>query len=238
MSNTSLLIIGEEPDYMGELETAGFSPTVSPDNSSALPPISKQVSKQHIDICLIDAQPPLDVISLVQHLRTISDIGIVVLTDDPATRLSALEKGADDCFGKPEGAFDTHRVRELLVRMKNLAWRLRHQHRPLMGQQTFAGWVLDMNTRELASPAGERYSLSISEFNLLLTLTEHAGEVMSRDQLMKIVCNRAWYPEDRHIDVLVSQLRRKFRRHSDDFITTVQGVGYVFSTETLPIMQD
>ena len=98
-------------------------------------------------------------------------------------------------------------------------------------KRSFAGWSLDLNKRELTTPQALAQPLSAGEFHLLLALSESSGKVMTRDQLMNKIRNREWYPDDRYIDVLVGQVRRKFREHSPGttFISTIHGTGYLFS---------
>ncbi len=97
----------------------------------------------------------------------------------------------------------------------------------------FEGWTLDMNRRELVSADGERQHLSAGEFQLLLTFVDHAGDIMSRDALMGQVRNREWFPDDRYIDVLVGQLRKKLgeRASTARLIRTIHGAGYLFTPE-------
>ena len=85
----------------------------------------------------------------------------------------------------------------------------------------------------MVTPNGDTQSLSAGEFHLLLALIQSAGEVLTRNQLMNKIRNREWYPDDRYIDVLVGQVRRKFRQHAPDttFISTIHGTGYLFSPE-------
>lgn len=98
--------------------------------------------------------------------------------------------------------------------------------------RTFKGWELDINTRELKSPGDRRIHLSSAEYFLLLELIDNVG-VMTREQLMRRVFNRHWYPDDRYIDVVVAQLRKKFSECDAEttFISTVRGAGYVFVPE-------
>jgi DNA-binding response OmpR family regulator len=117
--------------------------------------------------------------------------------------------------------------------VKNLLWRLRAQQKQKEqgAQRHFANWTLNLNKRELTTPADATQPLSAGEFHLLLALIDNAGEVLNRDQLMNKIRNREWYPDDRYIDVLVGQVRRKFRSHDPDttFISTIHGTGYLFA---------
>ena len=62
-----------------------------------------------------------------------------------------------------------------------------------------------------------------------------AGEVMNRDQIMNRIRNREWFPDDRYIDVLVGQLRKKLgeRAATAKIITTIHGTGYLFTPEVV-----
>jgi DNA-binding response OmpR family regulator len=97
----------------------------------------------------------------------------------------------------------------------------------------FEGWQLDLNKRELTSPEGDAATLSAGEYQLLLAFMEKAGEVMNRDQLMNRIRNREWFPDDRYIDVLVGQLRKKLgeRAANAKIIATIHGTGYLFTPE-------
>ena len=194
--------------------------------------VARVVNDEAVDICLVDINlPGKDGLTLTRELRATSDIGIILVTgkDEQIDRIVGLESGADDYVTKP---FDP---RELLSRVKNLLWRIRAQEKQKEKgfKRTFEGWSLDLNKRELRTPENAIQSLSAGEFHLLLALIENAGEVMTRDQLMNRIRNREWYPDDRYIDVLVGQVRRKFRQHAPDttFISTIHGTGYLFAPE-------
>jgi len=226
----NLLIIEDEPIIRSQLsshfEKEGYTVSTSKNAEG----IVDRVGDDDIDICLIDINlPGKDGLTLTRELRASSDVGIILVTgkDDPVDRIVGLESGADDYVTKP---FDP---RELLSRVKNLLWRVQAQekHKEKGFKRKFEGWTLDLNKRELTTPSGEQQSLSAGEFHLLLALIENAGEVMTRDQLMNRIRNREWYPDDRYIDVLVGQVRRKFRQydHETTFISTIHGTGYLFA---------
>ncbi len=183
-------------------------------------------------MCLLDINlPGKDGLTLTRELRTNSDVGIILVTGkgEAIDRIVGLESGADDYVTKP---FDP---RELLSRVKNLLWRVSAQEKQKEKgiKRTFEGWTLDLNKRELETPSGDVQSLSAGEFHLLLALIESAGVVMTRDQLMNRIRNREWYPDDRYIDVLVGQVRRKFRQFAPGttFISTIHGTGYLFAPD-------
>lgn len=226
----NLLIIEDEPITRSQLsshfEKEGYTVSTS-ENAEG---IVDRVGDDDIDICLIDINlPGKDGLTLTRELRALSDVGIILVTgkDDAVDRIVGLESGADDYVTKP---FDP---RELLSRVKNLLWRVQAQEKQKEKgfKRKFEGWTLDLNKRELTTPSGEQQSLSAGEFHLLLALIENAGEVMTRDQLMNRIRNREWYPDDRYIDVLVGQVRRKFRQydHETTFISTIHGTGYLFA---------
>ena len=181
-------------------------------------------------LCLLDLE--LGGVALAERLRQASSLGIILLGDaaDRADGIAGLEAGADDCLLAPL------EPRELLARIRRLLWRLaapgaQCQGGPSQGSQRFfEGWLLDTSLRQLKTPGGKTLKLSAGECRLLSALVANAGQVMSRDQLSRQVCNRDWHPDDRYIDVHIAQIRRKLRRHDPtvSYIATIHGVGYLF----------
>ena len=229
-SAIKLLIVEDEPitrsKMMAHFEKEGYEVICCEDATD----VPRLVSDQNIELCLIDINlPGKDGLTLTRELRATSDVGIILVTgkDEQIDRIVGLESGADDYVTKP---FDP---RELLSRVKNLHWRVQAQEKQKEKgfKRTFEGWSLDLNTRQLVTPDDQAQSLSAGEFHLLLALIENSGEVMTRDQLMNKIRNREWYPDDRYIDVLVGQVRRKFRQHAPGatFISTIHGTGYLFA---------
>jgi len=192
------------------------------------------VEKESPILVLLDIRlPGKDGLTLTREIRAHSDIGIILVTSkqEQIDRILGLESGADDYVTKP---FDP---RELLSRARNLIRRVHIQQsqRKKNHVRTFEGWKLDLNKRELTSPEAEHTQLSAGEYQLLLAFMEHAGEVMNRDQLMNRIRNREWFPDDRYIDVLVGQLRKKLgeRAANAKIIATIHGTGYLFTPEVV-----
>ncbi|MDA1302362.1 MAG: response regulator [Proteobacteria bacterium] len=231
-SSNTLLIIEDEPITRSQL-TAHFEKegylVIARDTADDA---AELIREHKVLICLLDINlPGKDGLTLTRELRTNSDVGIILVTgkDEAIDRIVGLESGADDYVTKP---FDP---RELLSRVKNLLWRVNAQEKQKEKgvKRTFEGWTLDLNKRELVTPTEQIQSLSAGEFHLLLALIENAGVVMTRDQLMNRIRNREWYPDDRYIDVLVGQVRRKFRQFAPGktFISTIHGTGYLFAPD-------
>ena len=227
-----ILIVEDEPITREQLvayfEEEGFrvSSTGSGDE------VHKIVKETDVVLVLLDIKlPGKDGLTLTREIRTTSDIGIILVTSkqEQIDRILGLESGADDYVTKP---FDP---RELLSRARNLIRRVEMQQsqRKRNHLRTFDGWSLDLNKRELTSPDGSPVQLSAGEYQLLLAFMEQAGEAMNRDQLMNRIRNREWFPDDRYIDVLVGQLRKKLgeRASNAKIIATIHGTGYLFTPE-------
>jgi two-component system torCAD operon response regulator TorR len=227
-----ILIVEDEPITREQLvsyfEDEGFRVTSTGSGDEVLP----LVNDTDVILVLLDIKlPGKDGLTLTREIRSQSDMGIILVTSkqEQIDRILGLESGADDYVTKP---FDP---RELLSRSRNLIRRvhIQQQQRRKNHIRFFEGWQLDLNKRELTSPEGEAATLSAGEYQLLLAFMEKAGEVMNRDQLMNRIRNREWFPDDRYIDVLVGQLRKKLgeRAANAKIIATIHGTGYLFTPE-------
>ncbi len=226
----NILIIEDEPITRSQLAAHFEKEGYTVFTKETADDVESLISNEDIALCLIDINlPGKDGLTLTRELRTYSDVGIILVTgkDEQIDLLTGLESGADDYVTKP---FDP---KELLSRVKTLLWRISAQqkHKAKGLKRNFEGWTLELNKRQLVTPDNKLQPLSAGEFHLLLALIDSAGEVLTRDQLMNKIRNREWYPDDRYIDVLVGQVRRKFRRHApnDIFISTIHGSGYLFA---------
>ena len=227
-----ILVVEDEPitreQLVSYLEDEGFrvSSTGSGDEVKGL------IADLDVILVLLDIKlPGKDGLTLTREIRVDSDIGIILVTSkqEQIDRILGLESGADDYITKP---FDP---RELLSRTKNLIRRVHIQQsqKRKNHMRHFDGWTLDLNKRELTSPEKVSAQLSAGEYQLLLAFMEKAGEAMNRDQLMNRIRNREWFPDDRYIDVLVGQLRKKLgeRAANAQIIATIHGTGYLFTPD-------
>lgn len=227
-----ILIVEDEPITREQLvsyfEEEGFRVSSTGSGNE----VQKIIDDTDVILVLLDIKlPGKDGLTLTREIRINSDVGIILVTSkqEQIDRLLGLESGADDYVTKP---FDP---RELLSRSRNLIRRvqLQQSQRKRNHIRNFGDWRLDLNKRELTSPDGEPIQLSAGEYQLLLAFMEKAGEVMDRDELMNRIRNREWFPDDRYIDVLVGQLRKKLgeRASTARIIATIHGTGYLFTPE-------
>lgn len=197
--------------------------------------LCQRVMSDAVELVLLDINlPGKDGLTLTRELRAQSRVGIILVTSkgDEIDRIVGLELGADDYVTKP------FNPRELLVRAKNLLWRVR-EHPQQQSVDTngslvqFEGWALDSKKRLLTDPQQSSERLPEGEFKLLHSLITSPGQVLSRDQLMDAIHDREWTPNDRSVDVMVGRLRRKLGDNPTDphFILTAHGAGYMFAGE-------
>ena len=185
-----------------------------------------------IDIVVLDLMlPGEDGLMLCRNLRARSDVPVIMLTarGEETDRIVGLEMGADDYLAKPFSP------RELLARIKSILRRARTLPENLKPDDAralrFAGWTLDLATRNLRSPAGVVVALSATEYKLLRIFLAHPNRVLNRDQLIDLMLSRDASPFDRSIDVQVSRLRHRLGDNPKEpaIIKTVRGEGYVLS---------
>ncbi|KAF1052133.1 MAG: Transcriptional regulatory protein OmpR [Stenotrophomonas maltophilia] len=192
------------------------------------------LAEQSYDLVVLDLMlPGEDGLSLCRHLRSESDIPILMLTArcEPADRIIGLELGADDYMAKP------FEPRELVARIQTILRRVRDdatRNEP-RAQVRFDQWRLDSVLRQLHSPDGLVVPLSNAEFRLLWVFLERPRRVLNRELLLDAARGRAIEAFDRSIDLLVSRLRQKLGDdpRSPRLIKTVRGEGYLFDVRDI-----
>src|SRR5258705_13906375 len=164
-----------------------------------------------VDLVILDLMlPGEDGLTLARSLREESSVGIIILTGrgEIVDRIIGLEMGADDYLPKP------FHLRELLARVKSVLRRAssrsaERQSAPTRSKARFAGWNLDLSSRELYSPSGKEVRLTTGEFDLLAAFVNNANQVFTHDLLLDLSRNLYARPFDRTIHVQVRRLKRK-----------------------------
>lgn len=179
------------------------------------------------DLAIIDWMlPDMSGLELTRKLRRDKDhedLSIIMLTAraEERDKVSGLEGGADDYITKPFSP------RELLARIQAV---LRRAGGP--ADEVLSAGVLDLDAagHRVLSSGGE-IKLGPTEYRLLQFLMTHPERVYSRTQLLDRVWGANVYVEERTVDVHVRRLRKALSDvAADDYIQTVRGAGYRFST--------
>ncbi|WP_341520105.1 response regulator [Pseudomonas sp. G.S.17] len=182
------------------------------------------------DLVILDLMlPGLDGLHVCRQLRDERPaLPIIMLTarDQSDDQILGLETGADDYVAKPcEPRVLLARIRTLLRRSTPAAAQRSDPRQIVLGQL-----VIDLTERQVRWRKQD-VDLSSGEYNLLLVLATHVGEVLSRDQLIQQLRGIEFNGIDRSVDVAISKLRRKFEDDPSEprKIKTVWGKGYLLS---------
>lgn len=173
------------------------------------------------DLVVLDWMlPDMDGIEVLTQIRRESDVYVIMLTakTEETDKIIGLSVGADDYVTKPFSP------RELVARIKAAMRRFNTQPADATLAR-FNHLVLDVAGRRVTVD-DQPVELTTTEFDLLKTLVEYRGMVLSREQLMDKVWGYEYYVDTRVVDVHIGHLRQKLGY--DAMIATVRGVGYRF----------
>lgn len=170
--------------------------------------------------------PTFDGYEVCRRTRTESDVPIIMLTarDEDIDKIIGLELGADDYMTKP------FNPRELVARVKAILRRSERTGKTVetTGPVHVGDLTIDESRHEV-TVAGKVIDLRAKEFDLLLTLAQNKGIVLTREKLLEIVWGFDFYGQTRTVDVHVAHLRKNLAG-SNVNIETVTGVGYKLIT--------
>jgi DNA-binding response OmpR family regulator len=173
------------------------------------------------DLVLLDlGLPDLDGQVVCRRIRDRSRVPIIVVTarSEEVDRVALLEMGADDYVVKPFG------FRELVARIRAVLRRASLDDEGGPPRRSYDGRIrIDHRTRQVMVDH-RPVPLTPKEYDLLSFLTEDAGAVRTRDEILRSVWDENWWGSSKTLDVHVASLRRKLG--DADLIETVRGVGY------------
>ncbi len=179
---------------------------------------------QPIELVILDLMlPGLDGRGVARRMRAVSSVPVLMLTalDDIRDKVEGFELGADDYLTKP---FDPN---ELVLRVRAI---LRRSVAPAARTVLRLGNAeFDVGGRRLCV-AGADVTLRTKEFDLLVLLAEHAGIVLTRQQLLDRIWAGEFDSDSRTVDVHISRLRERLAAsRSEMTIDTIRSVGYRLS---------
>ncbi len=215
------------------LERSGFGITHAADARAGLAILQDRIPGATPDLVVLDLMlPDLDGLEVCRRVRalpgSVGQVPILMLTakGDPMDRIVGLELGADDYLPKP------FEPRELLARIRAILRRRVEGAQPTAKVMRFGTLEIDRDARTVIV-GGKAADLTSYQFDLLITLAERAGRVLTRDQIMEAVRGRELEAFDRSIDVHMGRIRAAIEidPKNPKRILTVRGVGYVFAKQ-------
>jgi DNA-binding response OmpR family regulator len=228
-----VLLVDDEPtlrETLAEALTAeGLEVVTAADGRAAL----ERFRSTNPDLVLLDLMlPELSGIEVCRILRRESSAPIIMLTarDSEVDKVVGLEIGADDYVTKPFG------LRELLARIRAQLRRLEVAElgpadssvAPAPAPVQLGDVTVDLAGHRLLRD-GQELPLKPKAFELLAFLVRHAGQVVTRDQLLERVWGYDFAGESRTVDVHVHWLRSAIEPDpaKPRFLHTIRGTGYV-----------
>lgn len=229
MTTHSVLIIDDDRELCGLLadflELEGFSASAIHDGAEAI----EALKGQEYDAIVLDVMlPRIQGFDVLRKLREFSSTPVIMLTarGEDTDRIVGLEMGADDYLPKPCNP------RELAARLRAILRRT-EKATESPSTQLEVDALRASTTERRVEYAGQELKLTTSEFNVLLVLMQHAGEVVNKEMICQQALGRALTPYDRSVDVHVSNLRKKLG--DADLIKNVRGVGYQLVSAEAPL---
>lgn len=231
----SILVIEDDPDISEvirmNLESSGFAVTCISDGQAG----AQAACTQDYDLVVMDLVLPsldgLEICRLVRQAKPLIPIIMLTSKDTELDRVVGLEVGADDYITKPFS------VRELEARVKAALRRVSSyqiaQHQGGKTQEQIIeheGLTLNTSKRRV-TVKGSDISLTTKEFDLLLHLAQHPGQVFSREDLLASVWGYTHKGYEHTVNSHVNRLRQKIEPDPSNpiYVQTVWGAGYRFT---------
>jgi two-component system KDP operon response regulator KdpE len=223
-----ILVVDDEPQILKALRlsltAAGYHVVAAATADEAITALRKEM----IDAMILDlGLPDRDGKEIIAEMRQWSEVPVIVLSARhlEGEKISALDAGASDYINKPFG------VGELLARLR-VALRLHHKSEAALRNYRSNGLSADFAARRVIA-RGREIRLTPKEFDLLRVLAQHAGQVVTRNQLLAFVWGADETRDSQVLRVLVGQLRQKIEPDPrvPALLLTEPGIGYRLRAE-------
>lgn len=222
MAERRILIIDDDPQLR---ETVTIVLTSQEYDVQAAPTGKEgiaQVSDRAPDLVVLDVNlTDMLGFEVVREIRRFSNVPVLMLTgrSESSDIVSGLDSGADDYLIKP------FKADELLARVRALLRRVPSSEQPI----TVAEGQLEIDTKmRITRVRGEQVDLTPTEYQLLLLLAQHPGEVLDHQTLLQRVWGDEYVNDTAYLKVYIWHLRRKLEQnpHDPKIVMTEWGVGY------------
>ncbi len=224
-SRPRILVIDDEPQIhrflTPALDAAGYEPVRADTGAAGL----SEIAKQPPDAVILDlGLPDMDGQDVLRSARAFYDGPLIILSarDRELEKIKALDNGADDYVEKPFG------VGELLARLRVA---LRNRMVRDVGEPSVSAGDVEIDlVKRVVRKAGAPVRLSPREYDLLATLVEGRGRVITHRQLLTAVWGPANADDVQYLRVFMGHLRQKLEDDpaSPRWLMTEPGVGYRF----------
>lgn len=201
------------------LETAGYKTIVASDGEIAL----TLFHNTDIDLLLLDLMlPKMDGYCVCEVIRRESDVPIIMLTalDSERNQIKGFDLKIDDYITKPFS---------MPILLRKIEAVLRRTTRSSVSQKIiYRSLILDLDGYKVYI-GDKAVDLTQREFELLKTLLQNQGKVLTRQMLLNRVWSYDFYGDERIVDTHIKNLRKKLEV---DYIETIRGVGYRIDSKT------
>jgi two-component system KDP operon response regulator KdpE len=228
---TSVVVIDDEAAICRALRinltARSYDVKTAADGASGL----SLVARERPDVVIVDlGLPDMDGAEVIRGIRGWSTAPIIVLSarGNEATKVAALDAGADDYVTKPFG------MDELLARLRAAARRaMPADDEPVIATEDF---TIDLAAKRVRSADGREVKLTPTQWQLLEVLVRNRGKLVTQKQLLHDVWGPAYSTESNYLRVFVAQLRRKLEPDPSRprYLLTETGMGYRFESAPSP----
>jgi len=224
-----ILVVDDEPQILRVLrrglEAKHYHVMTAPDAPTAL----DMMKAARVDLLITDLRmPDMDGIELCKRVRKTSQIPILVLSvkSEEATKVEALDAGADDYITKPFG------MDELLARLRALSRRARSDAEASDTPLAVGDFEVNPELRRVRV-RGNEVHLTPKEYDLILFFLANHGKVLTHRAILRAIWGENSAEQPEYLRVFVGQLRKKIERdqRTPEYILTEPWVGYRFNPE-------
>tara|TARA_B100000035_G_scaffold13428_1_gene11059 strand:- start:4641 stop:5312 length:672 start_codon:yes stop_codon:yes gene_type:complete len=221
----NVLLVDDDEDFVNSLSRLLKKFDINTVNELRTSGAEKQIKKSHFDVILLDVMMPEENgFQFLPTIRKISNVPVIMLTAlrEEDNLVNGLDLGADDYITKP------FKINELVARLRALKRRYSFNENKI---KTILDDLELFFYRSTVKVGNVTIKLTESENHILHLLLNAKDYFVTRESLYSKVLKREMLPEDRSLDVHISNLRQKLGAHptKGNRIRSIRGLGYALT---------